>query len=78
MIRVKYNNVDNASNKHIINDEILVVRRWAGGDLEIKTNIKLNIVTGTADCPINNECDHIHCSPIKSISDNVEKSTTPK
>lgn len=77
-VLVHFKNVDDNGNRHTINDEILVVRRWAGGDLEIKTNIKLNIVTGTADCPINNECDHIHCSPIKSISDNVEKSTTPK
>ena len=75
---VHFKNVDDERNKHIINNEILVVRRWAGGDSEVKTNIKLSVVTGTADCPINNDCDHIHCSPINPISDNIEKTTTPK
>lgn len=77
-VLVHFANVDESGKKHVINEEVLVVRRWAGGDLDIKTNINLNIITGNSDCLTGIECNHILCSPINEVSDNITIDYTPK
>lgn len=70
-------NVDDDGNKHIINSETFSVYRWMGGDGEIKTNINLEVTSGSGDCP-QTDCEHIVCSPIKSTTDNITVNYTKK
>jgi hypothetical protein len=76
-VLVHFVNVDDNGNKHIINSETLSVYRWSGGDKEIKTNINVSVSSGIEDC-LQTDCEHISCSPIKSITDNITVNYTRK
>jgi hypothetical protein len=67
-------NRDDAGNLHAINSEVISIYRWAGGEGEIKTNIDINVVSGYCS----EECKHVLCSPIKSITDIITINQTKK
>lgn len=73
-VLVHFSNIDDNGNLHSINSEKLSIYRWAGGTGEVKTNIDINVVSGYCS----EECEHVLCSPIKSITDIITINQTRK
>ncbi|MBO7149506.1 MAG: hypothetical protein J6V71_01285 [Clostridia bacterium] len=73
-VLVHFSNIDDNGKLHSINSEKLSIYRWAGGTGEVKTNIDINVVSGYCS----EECKHVLCSPIKSITDIITINQTKK
>jgi hypothetical protein len=73
-VLVHFSNIDDNGNLHSINSEKLSIYRWAGGEGEVKTNIDVDFISGYCS----NDCEHVLCSPIKSITDNITVNRTKK
>lgn len=69
-ILVHFTNVDDDMKLHVINNEMLSIYRWVGGDEKIKTNLGIEYTSGLDDCEQSN-CAHVKGSQIKSITDNL-------